>query len=169
MAFQTPIGKEDFWLTKFGRPLQVLSWNPDFEQPGDSETGFTLKQGGFGDPGSAPNGFPMNTLMVGNSESSFRKHIILGDPADYSDWEFTGRIDNWVWVYVNGTLVGSTFHDSGNTFTYNPNAGVFIPGDNLIAVRTRSTGDTVPAGHSFAIMLTVTGPAGWSVGQVAFG
>lgn len=86
-------------------------------------------------------------------EAYYRKHV--GHRA--GTITVRGWIDNWIWVFVNGTLVFSTFSGGGGEFTF----GVTLPlTDNVLAVRSRSTGDVPSGAHIMAMRLFKPG-GGW--------
>lgn len=80
-----------------------------------------------------------------NCEAYYRKHVGALGPVTVKGW-----IDNTIWVFINGTLEYTGDFGSGGEWSF---PYTFTGPDNVIAIRSRSTGDTPSGGHIMAAQI----------------
>ena len=113
----------------------------DFMQPGFNDAAFNTGQAGFGSGGGCSVQGTRHTTWPTNTDILIRKTIDL--PPNTTDVTITGGIDNDLFIYWNGELLGQRFHEGCPTptdFTVPvPQTGV-VSGANVLAVRARDRG-----------------------------
>lgn len=119
---------------------------PDFQQPGYDDSGFSIGDAGFGTqagfcplntPGNAKTPWPLFTDIL------LRKEFTL--PAGASDLKVAVAIDNDVQVFINGQDIsgGGVLHENCPThdsFVFTAPDSIPNDGENLLAVRAKDRG-----------------------------
>ena len=113
----------------------------DFMQPDFNDAAFSTGQAEFGSGGGCSVQGTRHTTWPTNTDILIRKTIDL--PPNTTDVTITGGIDNDLFIYWNGELLGQRFHEGCPTpadFTVPvPQTGV-VSGANVLAVRARDRG-----------------------------
>lgn len=113
----------------------------DFMQPGFGDSAFSTGAGGFGSGGGCAVQGTRHTNWPTNTDILIRKTIDL--PPNTTDVTIIGGIDNDLFIYWNGELLGQRFHEGCPTitdFTVPVPQTSVVTGNNVLAIRARDRG-----------------------------